>query len=87
MKREELLPQEETKKTAVDAVVAKDKKFIDRTIRTLNDEIEDADDKLKTRLMSNEPIDNSVVDVLYYAIMQKKELKNLYSQFKEEFLS
>lgn len=87
MKREELLNTEETKRNVIDAIIAGDKRFIKREIQKIEDSIEDAEDELKRRLMSETVIDTSVVEVIYTTITVLKNKKSLYEKFQSEFLA
>ena len=87
MKREQLLNTEETKKTVIDAIIAGDKKFIKRAIQKIEDDIEDAEEAIRKRLMEETAIDASVVEVMYANITSLKNKKKLYESFQTEFLA
>lgn len=87
MKREQLLNTEETKKTVIDAIIAGDKKFIKRAIQKVEDDIEDAEEAMRKRLMEETAIDASVVEVMYAGITSLKNKKKLYESFQSEFLA
>lgn len=70
----------------VDVAISEDKRFIKRTKRNLEDEIEDLQVGLKKRLSSNMPVDGSVVEVTYAKIAEVKERLNLYKSFESEYL-
>ena len=85
MKRKEFLNTEETKMSALDSLLLKENKFLKRCIQSLDDQIEDAEDDLKNRLMDGTPIDESVIEILYNTVSVLKARKNMYENFKEEY--
>lgn len=85
MKRKEFLNTEETKVSALDSLLLKECKFLKRRIQSLDDEIEDAEDNLKNRLMDGTPIDESVIEVLYTTVKQLKTQKALYEDFQNTY--
>ena len=85
MKRKEFLNTEETKMSALDSLLLKENKFLKRCIQSLDDQIEDAEDDLKNRLMDGTPIDESVIEILYNTVSVLKACKNMYENFKEEY--
>ena len=91
MKREELLKaslsEEKNVAIVLDNVAKADSKFLKRTKRDLEDELEDLIEKLQVRLASTEPLDKSVVQVLYGGIQVTKSLLELYKDFEKEFIS
>lgn len=91
MKRRNLLEAALTDEKNVNSVVAttieKDQKFIKRTKRKLEDEIEDDEEQLRQRLESSTPIDHSTVEVMYAGIQDKKAKLKTYEAFEKEYLS
>lgn len=91
MNRKELLSanlsEEKNVTTAVTNTLAKDAKFIKKAKRDLEDQIEDAEEKLEERLASNAPLDKSTVEVLYSNLITHKEKLALYEKFEKEVLA
>lgn len=91
MNRKELLSvslsEEKNVTTVVTNTLAKDAKFLKKEKRNLEDQIEDAEEKLEERLSSNIPLDKSVVEVLYDSLIGLKATLSLYEKFETEFLS
>ena len=70
----------------VEALIAKDKKFIKRSKNALEVEIEDIEDNIEARLSSGDPIDKALIEVTYRELKDKKETLELYKSFKEDYL-
>lgn len=91
MNRKELLSvnlsEEKNVTTVVTNTLAKDAKFIKKAKRDLEDQIEDAEEKLEERLSSNTPLDKSVVEVLYDSLLGLKATHALYEKFEKEILA
>jgi len=91
MNRKELLSanlsEEKNVTTVVTNTLAKDAKFIKKAKRDLEDQIEDAEEKLEERLSSNTPLDKSVVEVLYDSLIGLKATLALYEKFEKEVLA
>lgn len=91
MKRKELLSvalsEEKNVNTVLDNTTKADSKFLKRTVRDLEDKIEDLGEKLQARLSSTEPLDKAVVENLYNEIVTTKATLELYKDFEKEFIS
>jgi hypothetical protein len=91
MNRKQLLSASLTEGENVSNVItntlAKDAKFIKKAKRDLEDQIEDAEEKLEERLSSNTPLDKSVVEVLYDSLIGLKVTLALYEKFEKEVLA
>lgn len=91
MKRKQLLEaslQEEKNVATVVSVTTKaDEKFLKRTKRDLEDNIEDLTERIQNRLSSTEPLDKSVVENLYNELKEVKSTLVLYKEFEKEFIS
>lgn len=91
MNRKELLSanlsEEKNVTTVVTNTLAKDAKFIKKAKRDLEDQIEDAEEKLEERLSSNTPLDKSVVEVLFDSLLGLKATLTLYEKFEKEVLA
>lgn len=91
MNRKELLSanlsEEKNVTTVVTNTLAKDAKFIKKAKRDLEDQIEDAEEKLEERLSSNTPLDKSVVEVLFDSLLGLKATLALYEKFEKEVLA
>jgi len=86
MKREELISVDsKDKKVVYDKLIKSDVKFLNRTIRNLEDSIEDSESSLEDRLSSITPIDSSVVESLYGNITDQKAKLKMYQDFKSEY--
>jgi hypothetical protein len=90
MKRVELLKQSLTEDKNVDLTIEKavkdDKRFINRSARSIEDQIEDQEAKLEERLSSNTPLDASTIESVFGNIKTLKEKLNLYKEFQEKYL-
>lgn len=91
MNRKELLSanlsEEKNVTTVVTNTLAKDAKFIKKAKRDLEDQIEDAEEKLEERLSSNTPLDKSVVEVLFDSLLGLKATLTLYEKFEKDVLA
>lgn len=91
MKRRSLLEvtlsEEKNVATVLNNTTNADAKFLKRTKRDLEDSLEDLQEKLQNRLASTEPLDKSVVEVLFNNIQNTKSLLNLYDTFEKEFIA
>lgn len=58
-----------------------------RAKRDLEDEVEDLEEALRSRLSSETPIDKSVIENTYSSLKAKKATLKLYNQFEEEYLT
>lgn len=86
MNRKELLIEaKEGKTNAVSEILEMDSTFLKRTIRTLNDQIEDKERELTRRMRADEPIDASVVEVLYGSLSTLKAKIELYEAFQKQY--
>lgn len=91
MKREKLLlasfSDEKNQELLIQEIQAEDSKFINRSIRTLENDIEDLETELKKRLRAQTAIDSNTVEGIYSSILRKEESLNLYKSFKDKYLS
>lgn len=91
MKRAESLKQSLTEDKNVEVTVknalAADKKFLKRQKRTIQDLVEDLEDKLALRMSSTEPLDKATVEVTFQQILEQKELLDTYSKFEEKYIN
>lgn len=91
MKRKELLlvsfSDEKNQELLIQEIQAEDTKFINRTIQTLENDLEDLETELKKRLKAQTPIDSNTVENLYGGIKKKQLQLDTYKSFKEKFLS
>jgi hypothetical protein len=91
MTREELLKtglvEEKNVTTIITNILAKDAKFLKRAKRDLEDQLDEASDKLEERLTSNIPIDASTVLSVYGKIKELEEQLELYASFKDTYFS
>lgn len=60
-----------------------DRKFLKRTIDSLEKEIEDNEEKLEKRLTQATPIDTSVVESIYGEGLKLKEKLKMYKSFQK----
>lgn len=91
MKRSELLKSSQSKEDnaalVVESTLNADTKFLNRSRRALEEQIEDIDEAIRQRLSESTPIDKSTVEVLYADLLTKRETLNLYKSFEKEFIS
>ena len=88
MNRKQLLIEvKESKSQLVSEILEQDEIFLSRTLRNLNDQIQDKNRELKRRLSAEESIDQSVVEVLYKSLGDLKAKVSLYESFQKEFYS
>lgn len=91
MNRKEFLQVSLTEDKNIESVIkitlAKDTKMINRAKRDLEDALEEMEETLKTRLMSQEPLDNSTILVTYSGVRQLKDTIALYDEFKKEYFT
>jgi hypothetical protein len=80
------LNEDKNVKGLVEAVIAKDKKFIKRAISDLEREIEDIEEGIEKRLSSGAPIDVALIEVTYRGLTDKEETLGLYNEFEGEYL-
>lgn len=62
-----------------------DELFLERQVRNFNDQILDKKRELKKRLLADEPIDASTVEILYKSLSELEAKIALYTSFKSEF--
>lgn len=90
MKRKELLLASLAKEGNVDSIVEsttnKDKKFLKRAKRDLEDKIEELKDQLEERLGSSMPLDKSVIEVTFHSIKDNEATLELYKSFEKEYI-
>lgn len=90
MKREELLKlsltEDKNVSTIVSNTVKKDTKMITKAKRDLDDQIEELEEELETRLSSSTPLDNAVVVVTFAKLKALKVQSKLYTEFEETYL-
>lgn len=91
MKRSELLlasfSDEKNQELLIQEIQAEDNKFVNRTIQSLENEIEDLESELKKRLRVKTAIDSNTVEGIYGGIKKKQLQLDTYKSFKEKFLS
>ena len=80
------LTEEKNVATLVTNALTSDAKAFKKLKRDVEDEIEEAEDKLEERLSSSIPLDKSVVEVTYRELKDAKEKLELYKEFEEQFL-
>jgi Skp family chaperone for outer membrane proteins len=89
MSRKKLLtpasPEDQVKST-IETVIKKDDKFLKRKKQELSDQMEDLDDKIKERLASDSPIDESVVMVSFFQYCKLEAELKLYTDFEKKYL-
>ena len=86
MSRSFTTTKEENQKVEIETIIKNDKKFLDRKINSLKEELEDAEEALTNRLKTLSVIDESVVEVMYSEIKAVKSKLNLYTQFKKDYI-
>lgn len=90
MKRKELLTatfsEEKNQETVLAEITKTDQRFIKRSKRDLEDKIEDLETELENRLKSKTPLDKSVVEVTYQALVDARKELSLYHSFEEKYL-
>lgn len=72
---------------AIETLIRKDLKFLERQIEQIGRDIEDTEEALELRLSASEPIDAAVVQVDYKNLMSLYEKGLLYEAFKADYFS
>lgn len=90
MKRSELLKQnlneDKSKELAVNKAIKADEKFVNRSIQSITNTIEDLKEKLDSRLSADAPLDSSVVEVTFKSIKEQEAKLAIYKEFKESYI-
>lgn len=91
MNRKEFLQVSLTEDKNIESVIkitlSKDAKMINRAKRDLEDALEEAEEALKTRMMSQEPLDKATILVTYAKVKEFKDTIALYDEFKAEYFT
>lgn len=91
MNRKEFLQASLTEDKNIESVIkitlSKDAKMINRAKRDLEDALEEAEEALKTRMMSQEPLDKATILVTYAKVKEFKDTISLYDEFKAEYFT
>lgn len=91
MNRKEFLQASLTEDKNIESVIkitlSKDAKMINRAKRDLEDALEEAEEALKTRMMSQEPLDKATILVTYAKVKEFKDTIALYDEFKAEYFT
>ena len=90
MNRKELLQASLTEEKNLDTVISstltKDGKSLKKAKRDLEDQIEEKEEELETRLSSSTPIDKATVEITYAKLLDLKATLALYEAFEAEYL-
>lgn len=73
-------------KGQAEAILAKDKKFIKRSINEIVSKIDEIEGNIEERLSSGEPIDRALVTSTYAELVKLRNEKELWQDFEAEFI-
>ena len=73
-------------KGQAEAMLAKDKKFIKRSINEIVSKIDEIEGNIEERLSSGEPIDKALVTSTYAELVKLRNEKELWEAFETEYI-
>lgn len=73
-------------KGQAEAILAKDKKFIKRSINEINSKIDEIEGNIEERLSTGEPIDKALVTSTYAELVKQRIEKELWEAFEAEYI-
>ncbi len=89
MKRKQLLNvslnKDENSKVLIANTAKTDIKFLNRTVRNLTDELEDAEAEVEKRLSSETAVDSSTVEVVFAKTIALQAKIDLYNSFLKKY--